>query len=427
MTRVTSPLSERSFSRAFTRTMSLASAPLRSLRATSTGRRSSTKSGSATEYFPRRTSIAGSIKRALRSEVSGKAQLESTMQLRRACQHAQVLNLLEKSCYGEEATDHADGYSYSDEEEQGREGVYCVAGNRHVGEGVVRPVDEEEVDPDHGERREASSGEGLQKTLEDEWRAHEAVRGADQLHHLYLLAPGEDGEPDGVGDQEYAGDEEQERGPVEAPDHVRSYRVETVDGLLGVAQVSLREPPFLQPLGHGAGALWVLELDLDGRREDTCFQVLVQVGLVLELILELGERLLFGDPGRDGDFGPGFDFVREGVDLLTCGVRHECLDADVLAHGAYYALDVGADEQSESEDQDTDERGGDGGDAHEQIQAEVLEGLGQKVCQIKPHRRTPPLPCHGLYAPPPGRLPACALRPPSPCRGSRPRWLCLRG
>src|SRR5919112_592419 len=262
MTRVTSPLSERFFSRALTRTISPASAPLRSLRATSTGRRSSTKSGSATEYFPRRTSIAGSIKRALRSEISGKAQLESTMRLRRACQQvstlpgeagaclptediAQALYLLEESCDGEEATDHADGCSYGDQEEQGREGVYCVAGNRHVGDGAVRPVDEEEVNPDHGERREASSGESLQKTLEDEWRAHEAVRGADQLHHLYLLAPGEDGEPDGVGDQEYAGDEEQERGPVEAPDHVRGYRVETVDGLLGVAQVSLREPPFL--------------------------------------------------------------------------------------------------------------------------------------------------------------------------------------
>src|SRR5215213_8983471 len=199
MTRVTSPLSERFFSRAFTRTMSPASAPLRSLRATSTGRRSSTKSGSATEYFPRRTSIAGSIKRALRSEVSGKAHCESTMRLRRAaCRLAEdivpeALYLLEESCYGEEATNYADGYAYGDQEEQGREGVYRVAGDRYVGEGVVRAVDEEEVDPDHGERREASSGEGLQKTLEDEWRAHEAVRGADQLHHLYLLAPGEDG------------------------------------------------------------------------------------------------------------------------------------------------------------------------------------------------------------------------------------------
>src|ERR671920_2171432 len=251
MTRVTSPLSERFFSRAFTRTMSPASAPLRSLRATSTGRRSSTKSGSATEYFPRRTSIAGSIKRALRSEVSGKAHCESTMRLRQAaCRLAEdivpeALYLLEESCYGEEATNYADGYSYGDQEEQGREGVYCVAGDRYVGEGVVWPVDEEEVNPDHGERREASSSEGLQKALDDEWRAHEAVRGADQLHHLYLLAPGEDGEPDGVGDQEYACDQEQERGPVEAPDHVRGYRVETVDGLLGVAQVILREPLFL--------------------------------------------------------------------------------------------------------------------------------------------------------------------------------------
>src|SRR5215203_1059453 len=171
----------------------------------------------------------------------------------------------------------------------------------------------------------------------------------------------------------------------------------------------------------------VLELYLDGRREDTQVQVLVQVGLVLELILELGESLLFGDPGRDGDLGPGFDFVREGVDLLACGVRHECLDADVLAHGAYYALDVGADEQAEAEDQDADERGGDGGDAHEQIQAEVLEGLGQKEPQVKPHRRTPPLPCRERHAPLPMRLPVCASRPPSLCRGSRPGQWCLYG
>src|ERR687892_2038853 len=171
----------------------------------------------------------------------------------------------------------------------------------------------------------------------------------------------------------------------------------------------------------------VLELNLDGRREDTQVKVLVEVGLVLELILELGERLLFGDLGHDGDLWPAFDFVREGVDLLACGVRHERLDADVFANGAYYALNVGADEQAEPEDQDADERGGDGGDAHEQIQAEVLEGLGQKVCQIKPHRRTPPLPCHGLYAPPPGRLRACASRPPSPCRESRQGQWCLYG
>jgi hypothetical protein len=44
-----------------TRTMSPASAPRLSLRATRTGRRSSTNRGSATEYLPRRTSWAGRI------------------------------------------------------------------------------------------------------------------------------------------------------------------------------------------------------------------------------------------------------------------------------------------------------------------------------------------------------------------------------
>ena len=42
------------------------------------------------------------------------------------------------------------------------------------------------------------------------------------------------------------------------------------------------------------------------------FQVLVQLGLVLELVLELGERLFFGDLGHFGDLGPGFDFVLRG-------------------------------------------------------------------------------------------------------------------
>src|SRR5215210_4972158 len=153
-----------------------------------------------------------------------------------------ALYLLQESCYGEEAADYADDDSDDDQEDQGREGVYCTAGDRHVGEGIVRPVDEEEVDPDYGECCEARADEGLEQSLEDERRTHEAVRGADQLHYLYLLAPGEDGEPDRVGDKEYAGDQEQERGPVEAPAHVRSHRVEAVDGLLRVAEVTLREP-----------------------------------------------------------------------------------------------------------------------------------------------------------------------------------------
>src|SRR5215211_1881510 len=339
----------------------------------------------------------------------------------------QALYLPQEPCYGEEAAYHADAHSYGDQDDYGREGVYCVAGDRYVGEGVVRRLDEEEVDPDYGEGCEARADEGLEKALEDEWCAHEAVRGPDQLHHLYLLAPGEDGEPDGVGDQEYAGDQEQERGPVEAPDHIRSYRVEAIDSLLRVAQVTLREPLLLQPLGHYAGLARVIELDLDGRRKDPLIEVLIEVRLVLELIFELGESLCFGDLGYIGDLGPGRDLVSERIDLLARGVRHERLDADVLAHGAYYALDVVADEQAQSEDQDADERCRDGGDAHEHVQAEVLYRLGHKEPQIKPHRHRLPSPCRERHAPPRGRLPACASRRPSPCRGSRPRRWCLCG
>src|ERR687890_1014977 len=153
-----------------------------------------------------------------------------------------TLYLPQEPRYGEEAADDSYGHSYGDQEEKEREGVYCFAGDRDVGEGIVRPVDEEEVDPDYDEGGDARADEGLEQTLEDEGRAHETVRGADQLHHLYLLAPGEDGEPDGVGDKEYAGDQEQDRGPVEAPDHIRGHGVEPVDGLLGIAEIALREP-----------------------------------------------------------------------------------------------------------------------------------------------------------------------------------------
>src|SRR5215217_5189004 len=48
-------------------------------------------------------------------------------------------------------------------------------------------------------------------------------------------------EPYGVRDEEYARDEEQQRRPVEAPDHDRRHRAETVDGLLRVAKVVLRK------------------------------------------------------------------------------------------------------------------------------------------------------------------------------------------
>src|SRR5215211_5237468 len=151
------------------------------------------------------------------------------------------LYLLQESCYREEAADDSYGHSYGDQEEKEREGVYCFAGDRDVGEGVVRPVDEEEIDPDYDEGGDGRADEGLEQALEDEGRAHEAVRGADQLHHLYLLAPGEDGEPDRVGDKEHAGDQEQERGPIKAPDHVGGNGVEAVDGLLRVAEVALRK------------------------------------------------------------------------------------------------------------------------------------------------------------------------------------------
>src|SRR5215213_5059579 len=153
-----------------------------------------------------------------------------------------ALYLLQESCYREEAADYADRHSYGDQEEKEREGVYCFTRDRDVGKGVVRPVDEQEVDPDYDEGGDARADEGLEQALEDEGRTHEAVRGADQLHHFYLLASGEDGEPDRVGDKEYAGDQEQDRGPVEAPDHIRGHGVEPVDGLLGIAEIALREP-----------------------------------------------------------------------------------------------------------------------------------------------------------------------------------------
>src|SRR5919107_967238 len=243
MTRVTSPLSERFFSRAFTRTRSPASAPRRSLRATSTGRRSSTKSGSATEYFPRRTSMAGRIKRAL-PRVSGKARPESITQhvflsirlkaagfrfwlvasgiygrlraarpvrggnggeahkeladpieayLPDACSlkpEAFKLYLPEEPRYGEEAADDAYGRAHRGEQQDQERDVHCFGGYGDEGEGVVGPLDEEVVDPDDDQGGDNGADEALEQSLEDERGPDEAVGGAYQLHHLDLLAPG---------------------------------------------------------------------------------------------------------------------------------------------------------------------------------------------------------------------------------------------
>ena len=104
----------------------------------------------------------------------------------------------------------------------------------------------------------ACADEALEQALEDEWGADEAVGGPDQLHHLYLLAPGEDGEPYGVRDKEHARDQEQERRPVETPDHDRGYGVQAVDGLLRVAEVVFGEALLLELVGHLVCGAWVL-------------------------------------------------------------------------------------------------------------------------------------------------------------------------
>src|SRR5918997_3255172 len=152
------------------------------------------------------------------------------------------LDLPQKPCYGEEAADDPDRHADDDDDEQYEERVHRVAGERHERQGVARPVNEQEVDPYHGQRSQAGPDQALHQPLEDERRPHEAVRGADELHNLDLLAPGKDGEPDGVRDQEHAGYQEEERGPVEPPDHGRGDVVEALYGLLRVAEVLAREP-----------------------------------------------------------------------------------------------------------------------------------------------------------------------------------------
>src|SRR5919107_3364733 len=137
-------------------------------------------------------------------------------------------------------------------------------------------------------------------------------------------------------------------------------------------------------------------------------EVFVQFRLVAELVLELVEGFLFGYFSYFGDLGPSLHLLREGVQLRARVVRHERFYADVLAHRPYYSLDVGADEETEAEDQDADERGRDGGDGHEQVEADVLKRLGEEEAQANPHRRTPPSPCRGRCGPLRGRPPVCA-------------------
>ena len=274
---------------------------------------------------------------------------------------------------------------------------------------------------------EARAEEALDQAFQHERRPDEAVRGADELHHLYLLAAGEDRDADGVGDQEHARYEEQDGRRVEAPDHVRGYRVQPLDGLLRVAEVLLAETFGLELARHLVRQIRVGELDLQRGRQHAPVQVLVELGLLLEGVLEGHERLFLGDPVDARDFFPAVRLLLQGHDLLLAPARHEDLHAHVLAHGAYDPLDVGAYEQPNPENEDADERSGDGGDAHEQVEADVLERLGQEEPRVKPHQRRLPSPCRARCGPLRGRRPACASRPPSPDRGWRRRPWCRCG
>src|SRR2546421_5205924 len=73
--------------------------------------------------------------------------------------------------------------------------------------------------------------------LQHERAANEPVRGADELHHLDLAPPGEDGEPDRVGDQKSRGDEQDEHRDHEHElDHARDAE-DPLGRLLAVVEV----------------------------------------------------------------------------------------------------------------------------------------------------------------------------------------------
>src|ERR671921_1746764 len=105
----------------------------------------------------------------------------------------------------------------------------------------MRPAHEERVQPHHQERRGYRPDKALHQPFEDERRPDEAVGGADELHHLYLLAPGEDREPYGVEDEQDARRKEQGRRPPERPDSVARDLVQAIHGLLWVADLVVLE------------------------------------------------------------------------------------------------------------------------------------------------------------------------------------------
>src|SRR5919202_152585 len=175
------------------------------------------------------------------------------------------------------------------------------------------PAHEDGVHPYHEEGSDGGPDQALHQSLKEEWCPDEAIRGADELHNLYLLAPGEDREPYGVEDEKDARREEQDRRRPEPPDHVAHDLIQAIYGLLRITEIPLRKAIGLELVGDRSRVTRVVELYLEGGRKSVAGNALVDVGLIGQHLLEAVERFLFGDVGTLLDLGITLHGV---VDLL---------------------------------------------------------------------------------------------------------------
>src|SRR5919199_2768630 len=165
------------------------------------------------------------------------------------------------------------------------------------------PAHEDGVHPYHEEGSDGSPDQALHQPLKEKWRPDEAIRCADELHNLYLLAPGEDREPYGVEDEQDARRKEQDRRRPKPPDHVAHDLIQAVYGLLRITEIPLRKTLGLELVGDRSRVARVVKLYLEGGRKSVAGDTLVDVGLIGQHLLEAVERFLLGDIGALLDLG----------------------------------------------------------------------------------------------------------------------------
>ena len=162
-----------------------------------------------------------------------------------------------------------------------------------------------------GQRRQGSE-EPDERALEHERPADERVRRADEAHDLDLLRPGEDGQADGVDDDEQRDDpdDDEDDRPRGAQD--AGHGQDPLDEVLDVDDVADARVA-AQRIADDADLRRIEQLDLHARVERVGVEVAGQVLAALRLHRgpEAGQRLVAADV-RDGrDLGHAFELRPE--------------------------------------------------------------------------------------------------------------------